>query len=483
METQLNSIDNCRKEVVFFFPNEELQAHYEISYRKWQPEVQLQGFRKGKAPMNMIKRMFGAKIETEVREELLEKALQDFFKGDEIKAVGNPKLISFEQEELGFRAKFEFDTIPDFQLGDYKGLTVDEPVHVVTESEVNEAIDQICKANGDFETADQVLNDFHVVGLNLQELDEATGLPIIGSKDDEISVYLADKSVIPEMRQALLNTKVGDTFNFNPSQYAEHAPNKLYKITVNDIQRLTPRELTDEFVADYTKGKLNTADEFRQNMEFSIQEKWDEKARIEVEKQIITKIVEMHDFDLPESILRNASEFYFNGIKDKYKNTDYGKNLKFEDMYPDLKPIAERNLRWEIIRNKIIKTENISIEEFDLDPYVLPEAQKTNSDVGTLREILMKNEQFVEQILAKKAMDFILDFAITNEVPYDDEKDDLIDEVVEDSLYDNEDNDEYDDDDDDEYDEHVHSEDCGHSDAHVHSEDCGHNTEETEKNN
>lgn len=421
MEKHINTIDDCRREIEIFVPNEELQPHYDAAYKKWQPEIQLQGFRKGKAPLNLVKKLFGERIEAESNQEILDKILQDIFKEDKLKIVGQPVITEINREEGGLRAKLEYEIIPEFELGEYKGLTLDEPVHRVTDDEVQKSIDKICMSNGDFVDTDQILDEQHVVGISLQETDKASGLPLIGGKTDEINVYLADQTVIPELRRMLLNTKTGDSFNFNPHSHDQHAPNKLFKVTVNDIQKLVAKELTDEFVTEYTKGKFTLVDDFKQEVSFQLQEEWDERTRQALERQVVNKLVEMHPVNLPESIVKSAAEYYFNGIKEKYKNTEYGKSLKFENMYDDLRVLATNNLRWEIIRNKIIEHEKITIEDFDVDPIIEAEAQHTNSDAGALKTNLMKNPEFVEQILAKKVMDFILDFAITNEVEFEEQ--------------------------------------------------------------
>ena len=179
--------------------------------------------------------------------------------------------------------------MPTITLKDYKGMVIDEPVHAVTEEEVEEELEYILAQNGELEDADQVTDDHYVLSLSMQEIISEDEL----SEANETDVYLADKNILPELKENLRNTKVGDSFNYSPS--SENAnpqiKDKNFKVTVTKIQKLKPAELTDEFVDRITNGRITKAEELKDEINFNLQDEWDNKSRELVENQIVYNLV------------------------------------------------------------------------------------------------------------------------------------------------------------------------------------------------
>jgi trigger factor len=253
----------------------------------------------------------------------------------------------------------------------------------------------------------------------MQEVDEETKVPIVGSKTEEAHVYLEDKSVIPELRDKMIGKSKGDSFVFNPHDSDEHSPDKLFNVTIEEVQKLIPKEFTNEFVENYTKGKFKTTEEMREEIGFQLQEKWDIESRNALENQIIDRLVTVHEFDPPETVVEKVMVQMVEDLKKRYENTPYKDSISLENMRDDLKPIAVRTVKWEVIRNKIMEKEDLTVEDHDMDPIIEAEYQKMKTDKDTLKKSLMQNRQFVDSIMVKKIMDLLLDFSTTNEMTFD----------------------------------------------------------------
>lgn len=419
LEHSIKSISNSQKEMVITISKDELEPILDKKFKEIQPQVNLKGFRKGKVPMKMVKKLYGQQVEMEAQQEASSQLFTQIAKNEDIKVVGTPELADIKYEDDNIEFVIKYEVLPDFELADYKGLTLDEPVHNVEEEEIDKEIENICRNNGDLVTADEISDEQHVAGLKLTEIDNETGVPLVGSEEQDIQVYLADQTVLPDLREKLMNTKVGDSFNFNPHDSDPQAPDKEYKMTVTSIQKLVPKEFTNEFVSTYTQGKFVTTDEFREEIGYKLQEKWDEKGRQEMENQIVNKLVEMHDFEPPESVLRNVMEVMLEDIKKQYKDNPQAKHLTVDMIKDDLRPSAIHRTKWTMIRNAIIEKEGIEVEDYDIEPIAEQEAQRINSDKDALMNQLMNNRDFKENILSKKLLELLLDFAITEELTFD----------------------------------------------------------------
>ncbi len=419
MEKNIKEISSSLREVEFILTAEDVQPHFDEAYKKAQPHIDMKGFRKGKVPMNLIKKQYGKAIEFEALEDIANKTFNEFLTADSIPMVGTPQLVNIDKKDDGFIFVIKFEIIPDIQLADYRGIVVDEPVHPVTDEEIEQYVLQVCKSNGKFEEAEQVTDEEHVVDVSIQEIDEATQVPLLGNKSTESKLYLADQYVMPEMKANLLNTKVEDSFTFKPNLYDPNAPDNSYRVTVKKIEKLIPAEFTNEFVETYTKGKFKSTEEFREDTGFKLQENWNEKTRKEIENQLIGKIVEMNDFEPPATIVEEVIEAMANDLRKQYNITDKEK-LQTKDMVDGLRPLAVRTVKWEIIRNQIMKNEKIEVEEYDIEDIVNAEVERTKGDATAIAKKLKQNPQIINSIINKKVMDFIIDFAVTEEIPFED---------------------------------------------------------------
>lgn len=424
MEKNFNKIDACTSEVEVTLTKEELEPHYFAAYKRVQPTVDIAGFRKGKVPIKLVKERFGEAIEAEAEQDIINDEFNKIIKEDKLKVVGQPTITDIAKNDNGLTFKIVYEVIPDFDLADYKGITLDEPVHVVSDEEIEYEIEQICVNNGSFEDEEQVADELFVVGLKLEEIDKNTKEKIKDIDPIDQHIFLKDQTVLPDLKQSVMNTKVGDTFEFNPHDTDKGAPDKLYTISIQDIQRLIPVEFTNDFVSQYTKEKFNTTEEFREEIGFQLQEQWDQKSRQALEHQIIDTLVDIHDFEAPRTIVNTVMETMVDDLKKRYEKSPDIADITVEKMQDDLLPVAERNVKWEILRNMIIEKEDLKVEQHDLDELIQSEAKRMNVDKELIAKAITQNPNLAGSVLTKKVIDLVLDFAITNEIEFEDHKHD-----------------------------------------------------------
>jgi len=418
LEKNIKEITSTEYEVEFVLTQEEVEPELTEAYKEAQKHVDLKGFRKGRVPIKLIKQYFGKKIEAETMEEISQKKFEEFLEEDGIKAVGTPRLTDLKNENNEYRFKVLYEILPEFDLQDYTGLKIDEPVHNVSDEEIQKEIDYLCRNNGELVDDDTIKDSLYIVDLNFQEIDEQTNIPIVGKDATDSRVFLDDEKVIPELKSLLIDKKVGDNFIFRPKDSDPYAEDKLYRITVKAIQKLVPKEFTDDFVKEYSQGKFNTVEEYREEVGFQLQEQWSEKSHQEMENQIVTQLVDLHDVEPPKSIVENVIDAMVEDVKKQYEKTPNIDNLRRDEMANDLRPLAERTVIWEMIRNKIIEKEDIKVEDYDVDDLISKMPGLDNINPETLRSTILDNKQFTDQIISKKVIDFLIEFAETNEIDF-----------------------------------------------------------------
>jgi len=418
LERNLSTVIGCTREVRIELSDIELKPHYERAYERAQAGITLAGFRKGKVPIPIIKQRFARDIEAEALETIADAEFRAFATGEKLRVVGNPSLTDIQKASNGVTFTIRFDVMPDFELGAYRGLVVDRHIRTVIEDDVQAEVDRICLRSATFEPAEQINGTLFLAMVSLHELDRETSLPIIGSEPREERVFLEDENVDMHLRSSLANTKVGDAFSYVAETEDENQQPGNYRVTVGDIQRVVPAEFTNEFVEMVTSGRFKTTEELRADIDRQLNEYFDQASRESLENQVVDQLVKAHDMEVPEPLVHAVIHQLFDDFKKRNEGAPGIENVTPHDVEGQFRPSAERIVRWELIRDKIIEAEKIAVEDEDVTRaagrFGIPEDQ--------LRLIMRQNQTVDDQILAEKAVRTILDYAIINDVHVDAEQ-------------------------------------------------------------
>ena len=412
MEKTINKIDECNREIIFIFNKEEVTPTVEKKLRELSAKADIKGFRKGKVPVSYLRQQFGKSVEFEAIEEYTNEQFGKIVKEEKINVVGNADLHDIKFTDTGYEVIVKCEVVAEFQLDDYRGITIEEPIHNVTEEETEKEIKKILLSSGTLEDADQVIDDEFVVSVDMSEIDSASGLPIIGGKKDSTKIYLGDENLLPELKASLRNCKVGDNFVFSPDAMGESRVN----VVVNEIKQIIPAEFNDELAERLSQGQFTSAQDLRDDIGFRIQEEWNKRSRDAMQNQIISKLVEANKFEVPGKLVMNVAEAMLADFKKKYTNIDT--KMLTPDLYKDN---AEQTVRWDLIRGKIIETEKIEVEDHDIDNFLRDNGAKEDQpDYNSIKAKVQKNTNTMEHILTEKVLDLVMDYAITAEIPFDD---------------------------------------------------------------
>jgi len=418
LERNLIDLDGCRREVRITLSDAELRPHYDQAYVQAQAGIAVKGFRKGKVPLNIIKQQFGRGIENEALDSIADAEFRSFVAAEKINVVGQPALTDIQKEQGNVTFTIRFEVLPEFELGNYRGLVVNRPVKAVTDADVDEEIARIALRAASFEPAEQITDYMYVATITMHELDRETSTPLLGKEAREERVFLDDENLDMHLRNSLMNLKVGDNFSYVAETSDENQTPPSFRVTVTDIQKVVPAEFTNEFAEQVTGGRFTTTEEVRHDDEHQLQHYYEDAARDQVENQIVDQLVQAHSFEIPGSLVHGVIHQLFDDFKKRNEGAPGLEQLTAHDLEPQLKPTAERIVRWEIIRNKIIDAESLQITDEDIASaavkYGMPEDQ--------MRMLMRQNRGVGDQLLAEKALHTLVDYAIINDVNVDSEQ-------------------------------------------------------------
>jgi len=245
MQTEIKEISSVEYELRLHVPAEELQPELDRLLRQIRAHVQLKGFRPGKAPLSLVKKLYGDEVALELAERKIREALeQAVLEPGTYRVIGRPRVLRLDYKpDADLHAVLRFGVRPEFELKPLDQETIPHLVHQVTDEEVEEAIKRLQKEEAELVDlpADTPLGAEDYAVVDLQRLDEATGAPIIGEKEEGVSFFLDDPRLREELRQALLGKKAGETVRVDlphgDEETGEPAHAHRYEVRVRETKR------------------------------------------------------------------------------------------------------------------------------------------------------------------------------------------------------------------------------------------------------
>jgi trigger factor len=414
MEYNVIELNSSEKEVEIKLQFEEIKNELEKEVKKQSSKIQVPGFRKGKVPVSMLKKMYGDALEYEASEKIANSFFWKVAEENQFKPIGQPTMtdLKFEPEkELTFKVKYE--TIPILNVKDYKGISLEIPEFIVSDVEVEKEIDYIRKSNKSLEDADKILDNNFIIDAEVI-LAEKNGEAIPESKPEKMQIDLTADGVAKEIVDSSKNKKVGDNFRFS---YKDEHKHKLedgteeihkeeftYQVNVLGIKKIVLPELNEELIKKATKDKVSTETELREEIKKDIQNYYDQRTEEMVRGKLIGEIVKTNDFDPPKSLVNNILEEYVKSEEEQAKKSKYHFNK--DETRKRLIKSAENEVKWYLIRSEIQKNEKIEVTDTEIKELAEKEAEKIGIPVDKIINYYKTSNQ-TERILDQKLFDFL----------------------------------------------------------------------------
>ena len=210
MEESLKELDNCKREFEATLSYEELQPYFDEAIAEQRKKLTLPGFRKGKVPLNLIRKNFGDSIEHLAVEDIANKVFRDYVLKNKIDIVtaGSLDFIEYQPKD-NLKFKINFEVRPDVELKNYKGIELTKINYEVDEEFVDSEVKLHLYQNSSFELDGEALDDEYRLTMDVNNLDE-NGELIIGQSEKDVHVYLNNPDLLPEIKSALRGIREGE---------------------------------------------------------------------------------------------------------------------------------------------------------------------------------------------------------------------------------------------------------------------------------
>jgi trigger factor len=378
MNVKLERKENNIVELEIEVDAEVFEEGLKKSFQKNVKKFNIPGFRKGKAPRNIVERYYGAEVLYEdALNEVFPKAYEEAVKETDIFPVDRPEL-DIKQigkgENLIFTASVTVK--PEVELGEYKGIEIEKIKVNVSDEDVDKEIQKVAEKNARMVTVeDRGIQEGDIAEIDFEGFID--GEPFEGGKGTDFPLEIGSGKFIKGFEEQLIGGKPGDDIEVKvtfPEDYnAKELAGKdaIFKVIVNDVKLKEMPVIDDEFAKDVSE--FDTLDEYKEDLRKKLTESGEHRAKHELENKLIEKIVDNATVEIPKVMVdkqldANVRDFDMNLRYQGYSLEQYLQMAQMDiDTFKEQgREMAEKDVKTQLVLEKISKTEDIQVsdEEF-----------------------------------------------------------------------------------------------------------------------
>lgn len=424
METTLTKISDVEYELEIRAEAEELKPELDKALKIQRGRTQAKGFRPGKVPMSLVKKLYGEALAYGVAEkhvqEVYEKELLD---NDDYAIIGQPTLTELDFSlDSDLRAVIQFGVRPEFELEDLSTISLPKLKVNVTEDEIEEQLQAFRRSRADLVPTEEPAGEGDQVVFDSQELDLETDTPVIGMRDEAREVFL-DDDLTAVWKDSLMGRKAGDTFRVDiPHGEGEHSHIHRFEISVREVKNRDLPDLDDETVAELTDGNMESVDELRERLTEELVNQTEQQSQKEFESGLIDRLLELHPIPVPRQAVDIYLDSYVEDLK-RRNNNELPENFDEVAFRERSYKEAESQARWMLIRDHIIETESFEVSDEDLEAYF--QKMETGEDFSAqmMRQYydqLGMTDSLTQQLLNERIFEWLEGQVQVEELEFDD---------------------------------------------------------------
>lgn len=426
MSLQVEKLEKNMVKLTIEATAQEFEAAVNKAYLKNRNKMNVQGFRKGKAPRVMIEKLYGAEIFFEEAANIIipdayEKAAEE----SGLDIVARPE-IDVTQIEKGKTFIFTASVAvkPEVNLGNYKGIEVSKKDREVTEEELTIELDKVRNQNARTLTVeDRPAKDKDETIINFEGFID--GLAFEGGKGENFSLVLGSHSFVDTFEEQLIGKNIGEEVEVNvtfPEDYqAKDLASKraMFKVTILEIKEKELPELDDDFAQDVSE--FETLEEYKADIKAKLTEKKVKEVNRLKEDEVVGKIIENCSMDIPDQMIdtqvRQMAEEFSQRIQSQGLTVEQYfqfTGMDSEKFVESMKPQAIKRIQSRLVLEAIAKAEAIPVSEEDLEKEIASMAAMYQMEVDKLKEILgnKEKEQMKVDIGVQRAVDIVVEASV-----------------------------------------------------------------------
>ena len=406
-------------------PAKEAAEAYNRAVNKISQYVNIDGFRKGKAPRAIVEKHVGTeRNKVEAIESLMPKTISAAIEENKLDVITQPSITSYDFEvgkDLTVTVKVE--TRPEVTLGEYKGLNLKVEDSPIAEDAEQKSIDNLLKQHATFElVVDRPASDKDTVVIDFEGY--SNGEKIVGGEGKNYSLDLGNSNFIPGFAEQIVGKSVNDEFEINVKFPEEYHDEKLkgqpatFKIKIHEVKERVLPELNDAFAQKV--GPFKTVDDLKADVKKYLETQRERTNKQNSENEIFKTVIDAAKVDIPQSMIDREVESLKNDYTQRlaYQGINWDALVKAQGgedhLLETLKEDATHRIKNSLVIDKIAKTENIKLEQKDIEKKFAELATMYGMQQQDILKQLGHNPEMLGSLSQQALNDKVRDFLVSN---------------------------------------------------------------------
>ncbi|WP_294390690.1 trigger factor [uncultured Clostridium sp.] len=424
MEAKMEKIDVNIVKFEVKVEAEKFDAALTRAYKKNVKNFNVPGFRKGKVPMNVVKKYYGIEVLLEDAVNFaIEGSYSEVLKENNIIPVDYPKIDVVEVGEgKEFVYTAEVTVYPEVELGEYKGLSIEKKTYEVTEEEVSKKLKEMQEKNARIETKEEgTVENGNIAVIDFKGY--VDGEAFQGGEGKDYSLEIGSKTFIDTFEEQLVGAKVNDTVEVNvtfPENYGKEELNgkpAKFEVTIKEIKVKELPELDDEFAKE--TSEFDTIADLKADVTKKLEDANNERAEREFEEAVITAVAGNAKVEIPEVMVEKEVDKMVQNLQQRlqYQGLSLEQYFQFtgtdeEKMREYMRANAQTKVKVDLVLEAIEKAENIEATEEEIKAKAVEVAKMYSaSEDEKMVDLLMQSQQAAlrADVITNKTMKLLLE--------------------------------------------------------------------------
>ena len=407
--------------IVVEIDKELMESGVNKAYMKARKNIQIPGFRKGKAPRKMIESMYGAHVFYEDGlEEIFPEVYEEAVVKQDVKAVGRPSLTDMNISDEGIvTITITTDVYPEVTLGQYKGLEVEKAEATVSDEQVQAELDRMAQNVASTETVERAAQMGDTANIDFEGFDN--GVPFDGGKGDNFDLKLGSGQFVPGFEEQVVGMTAGEEKDIDvtfPENYAAELAGKpvVFHVKLNKVTETVVPAQDDEFAKDVSE--FDTLDELKADIRAKALETAQKQIASAFENACVEKAAENTTVDMPNALIESELDtqmerFGYQLQMSGYSMEQYAKMMGGDvtTMRNAFRPAAEKQAKINVTLEKIGEVENIEVNEDEVNAEYEALAAQYQLELDKVKS-MVPAEEITASLKTRKAVKVIVDSAV-----------------------------------------------------------------------
>jgi len=415
VDIKLKELNTFSRELIIDLSWSEIEQDFEAAIKIFSKKIKLPGFRPGKVPRKVLMGQFQPSIEADFIDKSVNKYYSKALEEEKIIPVnmGSISDVHFHYGEH-FKFKVSFEVEPKINLPKLKKntLKVERTKYITDQEDIDMAIDEVRNGHAEVKTIEDGAKIGDFIICDLQELDD-TGLPIIGKKLETRYIKIGQIPFDGSNQKNLEGAKPQDKVRVSvPTD--EKGTLGIYELLVKNVERQVLPELNEGFIKK-VDSKAKNVSEYRNNVQKQLEKAYNQRANEAFDQQLTDALIDKINPEFPPSM----AESYLNHMVDDVTKNNQQGQLDKDKVKEAYKPVAERNLKWYLIRNELIKEQSFDLSKDALLNEIQRRKDESPNQIKEIDKFFKKpsnRSKLEDDLVEKNILAYLTSFAKIKEV-------------------------------------------------------------------